>query len=441
MILAQNKSNQDAEKNKITANIYAIVIDGQNDFENFKGDLVSTNNKVSIYKVKNQNDALKNFFTATIKLDKATYNMLKFESDDERGEFFFRTVEQAFEKLVADDRLTKKEIKFPAGSETKATTYYSIDGKSPVAYIWYKSTNPVLRYSISICANESASVWVQTYVTANKISIPKPINSITKTTSKPIQKEASITDEKSKNSFLESLSIENIKATEGKPKIKAYYFEPNYVADQSDSSTLDEYDIVRRQNGYHEYLLLGLQAQNVADGYGNPNDVNYEKAFAFTDEAIRMFPNLSDAYIVRGKIYSKMGNLVAAFDDFEKARQLAPFMTKAIDKFKANAEGKEYVDPDKVSNSYQYSAPVSLYNNANSQEHQEELKKQKAQAERTAKCICCLGTGVQEIKGRYLGNSTYSVTPVNGLGISHEESVANYSDSSYVPCSCCKLKY
>ncbi|MBL0146504.1 MAG: hypothetical protein IPP48_12945 [Chitinophagaceae bacterium] len=80
--------------------------------------------------------------------------MLKFESDDEKGEFFFRTVEQAFETLVTENRITKKELRFPAGTETRATTYYSIDGISPVAYIWPKSTDPVLRYSIWICANK-----------------------------------------------------------------------------------------------------------------------------------------------------------------------------------------------------------------------------------------------------------------------------------------------
>lgn len=197
LVLAQKKSNQEVEKNRIIANVYAIVLDGKNDFENFKGDLISTNNNVTIYKAKNQNDATKNFFTATIKLDKAVYNMLKFESDDEKGEFFFRTVEQAFETLVTENRLTKKDLRFPAGSETKATTYYSVDGISPVAYIWYKSTDPVLRYSISICANKKVVDCVQNYVENNKINVPKSEKTVAKITSKsvlkieekPIQKE------------------------------------------------------------------------------------------------------------------------------------------------------------------------------------------------------------------------------------------------------------
>lgn len=69
-----------------------------------------------------------------------------------------------------------------------------------------------------------------------------------------------------------------------------------------------------------------------------------------------------------------------------------------------------------------------------------ENRNAQAQAERTAKCLCCHGTGQQEVKGMYMGNKTYSVTPVNGLGISHEESVATYGQSTYSPCSCCKIK-
>ncbi len=62
------------------------------------------------------------------------------------------------------------------------------------------------------------------------------------------------------------------------------------------------------------------------------------------------------------------------------------------------------------------------------------------QAERTAKCLCCHGTGKEEIKGMYLGTKTYSVTPINGLGISHEERIASYGPSTYTTCSCCKIK-
>ena len=61
-----------------------------------------------------------------------------------------------------------------------------------------------------------------------------------------------------------------------------------------------------------------------------------------------------------------------------------------------------------------------------------------AQAERTAKCLCCHGTGQKETKGMYLGTKTYSVTPINGLGISHEEVINQYGASTYSPCTCCR---
>jgi len=62
---------------------------------------------------------------------------------------------------------------------------------------------------------------------------------------------------------------------------------------------------------------------------------------------------------------------------------------------------------------------------------------QDEQAQKTAKCMCCLGTGQKEIKGMYLGEDTYSVTPVNGLGISHNETVSQFGPSTFVQCSCC----
>jgi tetratricopeptide (TPR) repeat protein len=424
ILSAQKTSSQEAEKNRITANIYAILIDGQNDFENFKGDLISTNNEVTTYKVKNQNDAAKNFFTSTIKLDKAVYNMLKFESDNEKGEFFFRTVEQAFETLVIDNKLTKKEIRFPAGTETKATTYYSVDGISPVAYIWYKSTDPVLRYSIAICANERASVWVQTYVTANKISVPKPI-----------QKESNIAHQDLKKYVLESSSIEKIKTPETQPQFPTSHLKPNYIADQIDTSTLDGKDAVRSQNGYDAYVDLRFKAMILTLGLGPTKEVNPEKALELCNEAIRIFPNLSRAYVDRAQANYKLGNATASQNDFDKAKQLAPFKSKDIDEAQAKIQGK--VVNQNLAASDNYGAPTVLYNSTNSESQQEELKKQNAQAQRTAKCVCCLGTGQQEIKGMYLGSKTYSVTPVNGLGISHNETVSQYGPSTYVACRCC----
>ena len=83
----------------------------------------------------------------------------------------------------------------------------------------------------------------------------------------------------------------------------------------------------------------------------------------------------------------------------------------------------------------QYNAEVAAINKKN---NEIETRNAAAQIERTSKCICCLGTGQKEIKGMYLGSKTYSVTPVNGLGISHNETVSEYGPSRYVPCDCCR---
>jgi hypothetical protein len=83
----------------------------------------------------------------------------------------------------------------------------------------------------------------------------------------------------------------------------------------------------------------------------------------------------------------------------------------------------------------QYNAKVAAVNEQN---NEIERKNTAAQSERTSKCTCCLGTGKKEIKGMYLGTKTLSVTPVNGLGISHDETVAEYGPSRFVPCSCCR---
>lgn len=433
-ISAQNKSSQDVVKNKITANIYAILIDGKNDFENFKGDLISTTNDVALYKVKNQNDATKNFFTSTIKLDKSLYNLLSFESNDERGEIFFRTIEQVFENLVNEGRLTKKNLRLPAGTETKATTYYSVDGISPVAYIWYKSTDPVLRYSIAICANKRASDWVQSYVVTNKIDIPKLGNSSTKTTIKPKKQESDIANNDSKNKILESLSIENIKKEESKPQFPTSHLQPNYIADQIDTSSIDGNDAVRSQNGYQAYVDLRFEAMILTFGLGKTKEVNPEKALALCNEAIRIFPNLHRAYVDRGQANYKLGNKIVAQNDFDKARQLAPFESKWIDKAIADVEGREWVDPDRVTTTYEYSAPVNLYNYNNTVEGQEELKK----LERRSKCTCCHGTGQIKKLGMYMGQVNQTTVSTDGLRTIKNESVPSYGSSTIVECSCCR---
>ncbi|MDN3678004.1 hypothetical protein QWY90_11875 [Flavobacterium paronense] len=83
----------------------------------------------------------------------------------------------------------------------------------------------------------------------------------------------------------------------------------------------------------------------------------------------------------------------------------------------------------------QYNAKVAAINREN---NEIESQNSAAQAERTAKCQCCHGTGLTEVKGMYMGEKTYSVTPVNGTGISHDETRSSYGQSTYVKCSCCR---
>ncbi len=266
---------------------------------------------------------------------------------------------------------------------------------------------------------------------------------LNKTYSQPIIIEKSnnseqkpISDLESVSNFLDSISIEKIKK-ETQPQFPTSHFQPNYIADQEDTSSLDGKDAVRSQNGYDDYVDLRFEASILNWGLGKTKEVNPEKALELCNEAIRIFPNLHRAYIDRAQANYKLGNATAAQNDFDKARQLAPFESKWIDKAKAKVEGRIYVDPDRVNTSYEYKAPTDLYNSTNSESQQAELKRQNAQAERTAKCLCCIGIGQQEIKGMYLGSKTYSVTPVNGLGISHNETVAQYGPSTYVSCRCC----
>jgi tetratricopeptide (TPR) repeat protein len=222
-----------------------------------------------------------------------------------------------------------------------------------------------------------------------------------------------------------------------KPQFATSHLQPNYIADQIDTSSLEGKDAVRSQNGYQAYVDLRFEAMTLTLGLSKTKEVNPEKALALCNEAIRIFPNLHRAYIDRGQANYKLGNKIAAQNDFDRARQLTPEEPKWIDKAIADVEGRVWVDPDRVTKTYEYSAPTVLYNSTNSESQQEELKKQNAQTQRTAKCVCCLGTSQQEIKGMYLGSKTYSVTPVNGLGISHNETVSQYGPSTFVSCRCC----
>ncbi len=119
------------------------------------------------------------------------------------------------------------------------------------------------------------------------------------------------------------------------------HLQPNYIADQIDTSTINGKDAVRSQNGYDEYRDLRFEAMILTFGLGVTKEVNLKKALALSNEAIRIFPNLSRAYIDRALANYKLGNATAAQNDFDKARQLAPFDSSEIDKAQAKIEGRE----------------------------------------------------------------------------------------------------
>ncbi|HQZ24194.1 MAG TPA: hypothetical protein PLD18_02750 [Flavobacterium sp.] len=151
-----------------------------------------------------------------------------------------------------------------------------------------------------------------------------------------------------------------------KPQFATSRLQPNYIADQSDTSTFDTPDAVRSQKGYRDYVKIVQEAMDLTWGYGTTKEINLQKALALNNEAIRIFPNLSDAYIGRGQVYSRMANAKAAQNDFDKAKQLGPFRSKYVDRAIAAVEGREYIDPDKVNKSEVYYSSSSTSNTSTS---------------------------------------------------------------------------
>lgn len=153
-----------------------------------------------------------------------------------------------------------------------------------------------------------------------------------------------------KSESLKSLSIEGVKVENAidKPKFATSNLQPNYISDQKDTSSWGNPDELHRQKGLHEYDLLIISGQKLIHGWGETKEVNYNKAIAICTEAVRIFPNLSDAYLTKGQAYSKAGNTTEAQKNFEKAKELAPYKSGFIDRCIAAIEGREYVDLAKI---------------------------------------------------------------------------------------------
>jgi tetratricopeptide (TPR) repeat protein len=190
------------------------------------------------------------------------------------------------------------------------------------------------------------------------------------------------------------------------PQFATSYLQPNYIADQINTSTLDRDDAVRSQTGYEDYLQLRFEAMILTLGLGSTKEVNLERAMALDNEAIRIFPNLHRAYVDRGQANYKLGNVIAAQNDFDKAKQLAPFESKWIDKAKADVTKTNTNNLSAESTNY---TPTNTY---------------QTETEKTA-CICskCNGSGTFRVKtvevyypnvvnsnGQVVGKSSYSKT-------------------------------
>ena len=137
---------QDAQKNKIIANTYAVMADAGNDFQKYKGEFVSTDKYgTQNYKLKKKIFVTDDFFSADIDFTKnGSSYLLTLKSDEEAGENIYNTVVSALDDLVTKGILTKSERKFPPGIQTKAFEYVDAN-KDPIASVWFKSS---VRYMI-----------------------------------------------------------------------------------------------------------------------------------------------------------------------------------------------------------------------------------------------------------------------------------------------------
>ena len=146
-------------------------------------------------------------------------------------------------------------------------------------------------------------------------------------------------------------------------------------------------------------------------------------------QAIRIFPNLHRAYIDRGQANYKLGNKIAAQNDFDRARQLTPEEPKWIDKAIADVEGRNWVDPDRVTKTYEYNAPTVLYNSTSTPPENNEIM---------LTCSRCSGSG-KKLNPNWGKSSTYYI--VNGTGQTQERS--DYR--THIECDGCsgtgKIKY
>ena len=192
-----------------------------------------------------------------------------------------------------------------------------------------------------------------------------------------------------------------------------------FKSELSDNSGRVSYYFVNKSNNFCEKIVT----------INGPSELVFNSDFSMAAYSKIYKLNPNDSNYVSSVYVLDFENLTAKLiDDHE-------YQMEAINNKIINDNEYKRQSDEKDLEYYNRNAAITRQN------EQVDAQNAAAQAERTAKCLCCHGTGKQENKGMYLGEKTYSVTPVNGLGISHEETVSQYGASTYTTCTCCSKKY
>ncbi|MBS1627856.1 MAG: hypothetical protein JSR09_02245 [Bacteroidetes bacterium] len=108
------------------------------------------------------------------------------------------------------------------------------------------------------------------------------------------------------------------------------------------ASIAPDYSVKTISGVSQAYKTLLDDGYNYTYGYGSKKEVNLKKAIACSSEAIRLYPNVPDAYLNRARAYKKDGALITAKRDMEKVKLLDDSYTGLVDRTIAEWEGKPY---------------------------------------------------------------------------------------------------
>jgi len=108
------------------------------------------------------------------------------------------------------------------------------------------------------------------------------------------------------------------------------------------ASIASDYSVKTLSGTSQQYRILLDDGYNYTYGYGSKKEMNLKKAIACLSEAIRLYPNVPDAYLNRARAYKKDGALITAKRDMEKVKLLDASYTGLVDRTIAEWEGKPY---------------------------------------------------------------------------------------------------